>query len=96
MAKIIWTEEALEDLHSIHEFISRDSPFYADKFIDKLISKADILIKFPKLGKPVPEFDNVKIRELIEGNYRTIYRIESSLEIGIVRIHHSSRILKRP
>jgi len=94
MAEIIWTPHALEDLQSIYNYISQDSEFYAGRFIDKLVSKVDILIEYPEAGRIVPEFENEFIRELIEGNYRIIYRIISITEIGIIRVHHSARLLK--
>lgn len=93
MAKIVWTEFALQDLKSIHDYISEDSRFYADRFIDKLIDRVYQLEELPKSGRIVPEFDSDVIRELIEGNYRIIYKIHAD-SIGIVRIHHSARLLK--
>jgi toxin ParE1/3/4 len=44
-------------------------------------------------GKMVPEFLLPELRELIEGNYRIIYRIVSEERIDILTIHHSSRLL---
>ena len=93
MVKIIWTEFAIEDLRSIHSYISQDSKYYADKFIDKLISRIDQLELYPQSGRIVPEFQNESIRELIEGNYRIIYKINPDF-IGIARVHQSSRQLK--
>lgn len=93
MVKLIWTEIAIEDLKLIHEYISRDSKFYADRFIEKLISRVEQLENFPKSGRVVPEFDSIDIRELIEDNYRIIYQISSEI-VSIVRVHHSARQLK--
>jgi len=93
MVKIIWTEFAIEDLKLIHEYISKDSKVYADRFIEKLISRVEQLENNPHSGRLVPEFNLDTIRELIEGNYRIIYKINSDI-VGIVRIHHSARQLK--
>ncbi len=43
MAEIIWTKKARNDLNSIHDYISLDSVFYADRFILKLMSLVDLL-----------------------------------------------------
>ena len=51
MVKVIWTDFAIEDLKSIHEFISKDSKTYADKFIEKIINKVDQLEEFPNSGE---------------------------------------------
>ena len=83
----------LEDLRSIHSYIAKDSKIYADKFVEKLINRVDQLESFPKSGRVVPEFESDTIRELIEGNYRIVYKINSD-HIGVVRIHHSARQLK--
>jgi addiction module RelE/StbE family toxin len=93
MVEIIWTEFAIEDLRLIHEYISKESKVYADRQIDKIINRVDQITNFPRSGRVVPEFNSELIRELIEGNYRIIYKINSDT-IGIVRIHHAARQLK--
>ena len=93
MVKVIWTEFALGDLKAIHEYISQDSKAYADKFIEKLINRVDQLENFAKSGRSVPEFNSETIRELVEGNYRIVYKINPD-HIGVVRIHHSARQMK--
>ena len=93
MVKLVWTEVAIDDLRLIHEYISKDSKLYADRFVEKLIERVDQLENFPKSGRVVPEFGIETIRELIEGNYRIVYEI-STEQISIVRVHHSARQLK--
>jgi len=93
MAKIIWSELALEDLKNIHDYISKDSLIYANRVIEKIILRIEQLESFPKSGRVVPELNNVSIRELIQNNYRIIYKI-SSQKIFIVSIHHSAKIIK--
>ena len=93
MVKVVWTELAIEDLKSIHEYISKDSKFYADRFVAKLINRVDQLETHPQSGRIVPEFAKEDIRELIEGNYRIIFRIKVD-HVGVVRVHHSARLLK--
>ncbi len=92
MVIVLWTEFALEDLKIIYDYIARDSPVYADKFVEKLINRVEQLKNFPMSGRAVPEFNLEKIRELIEGNYRIVYKINSD-HIGVVRIHHSAQPL---
>lgn len=93
MVRIIWTELALDDLKSIHDYVSRESHVYATRLIEKIIGRVQQLEIFPESGKIVPEFGKKSIKELIEGNYRIIYKIHSE-HIGIARIHHSARLLK--
>ena len=58
MVKIVWTELAMEDLKSIYDFIAKDSNIYADRLIEKIISRVDQLENFFKSGRVVPEFDS--------------------------------------
>lgn len=93
MVKIIWSDLALEDLRSIYEYISIDSAFYAGRHIDRLIERTDQLIEFPNSGRIVPEFNNESLRELIEGNYRVVYRVSTGT-VEIVRVHHAAKPVK--
>jgi toxin ParE1/3/4 len=93
MAKIKWGKKSTKDLQAIYEFISLDSVYYADRYIDKIILRIDQLQNFPKSGRIVPEKEDPSIRELIEGNYRIFYKVQKSY-VFILRIHHSSRKLK--
>lgn len=79
MVKVIWAEFALEDLKLIHAYISKDSKIYADRFVEKIIDRVSQLGKFPKSGRIVPEFELTTIRELIEGNYRIVYKINPEI-----------------
>lgn len=45
MVKVIWTEIAIDDLKLIHDYISKDSTFYAGRFVKKLIHRVDHLKK---------------------------------------------------
>ena len=80
-------------LRLIHEYISKDSKVYADRLIDKIVRRVDQLENFPRSGRVVPEFNSEIIRELLEGNYRIIYQINSD-NVGIVRVHHAARQLR--
>ncbi len=92
MVKILWTELALEDLRIIHTYIAQDSNSYASRYIEKLLARVTQLESFPRLGKMVPEFGIESIRELIEGNYRIVYRIKNEV-VYIARVQHSAMIL---
>ena len=95
MAEVIWSASALSDLKDIFEFIAKDSPYYAEKYVNKLSEKAQQLIEFPSRGKVVPEIGNPAIREIIEGNYRIIYTVlDDESQVQIIRIHHSAKILR--
>ncbi len=47
------------------------------------------------IGRQVEEIGIPTIRELIEGNYRIIYKVMNDHEVAILTIHHSSRDLTK-
>ena len=89
--KVAWSEPAVADLVAIHDYIARDSPRYAQRFVERLIAAAEPLESFPQLGRIVPEGDG-RHRELLVRSYRIIYRVEGQ-EILIVTVVHGSRDL---
>ncbi|MEK7250186.1 MAG: type II toxin-antitoxin system RelE/ParE family toxin [Bacteroidota bacterium] len=89
MAKVKWTPQALSDIESISEYISRDSVFYAQRYVRRIFERTKILLKFPRSGRIVPEFNDPVIREVIHGSHRIVYRILET-HIDIVTVHHSA------
>jgi toxin ParE1/3/4 len=89
--KATWSEPAVADLVAIHDYIARDSPHYARRFVEKLIAAAEPLESFPQLGRIVSEGDG-RHREILIRAYRLIYRVEGE-EIFIVTVVHGSRNL---
>ncbi|MGW1455043.1 type II toxin-antitoxin system RelE/ParE family toxin [Salegentibacter agarivorans] len=94
MVQINWTFQAQSDLQSIGEYIGKDSKKYARLQIIKLRNRTKILHTQIYSGKSVPEINHPKIRELIEGNYRIIYKILNNQRVDILTVHHSARNLK--
>ena len=64
---------AIDDLNEIAEFISKDSPRYADLTVDKIFERTNVLKEHLAIGRIVPEIKKDNIRELIEGNYLRDY-----------------------
>lgn len=95
MVKIVWTEASINDLKEIFEYISEDSVRYADLTINKIYQKAQVIAVNPYTGRIVPIFNRKLIRELVIDNYRIIYRIKSDLQVDILRVYHTARLLKR-
>ena len=93
MVKIVWTDLSVFELKDIYDYISIDSKRYAKNQIEMIKSKTLILKTMPEIGRIVPELENSDIRELIEGNYRIIYRIKTRDYIEILTVHHTSRNL---
>ncbi len=94
--EIIWAKRALEDLREIHDYIARDSERYAEAQIKRIQDTAARTLRFPKIGRMVPEFPSEEWRELLSGKYRVIYRHDSGNNIiRILAVVHVRRLLKK-
>ena len=91
MVRVRWTDIAVENLSDIGDYIGKDSIKYAKIVVKSLFSSTNILKQHPFIGRIVPEFNNPKIRELIRGSYRIIYRLIDEKHIDIITIHHSAK-----
>ena len=88
--KVHWTDKAVEQLASIHDYIAQNSPQYALRVIDRLTRRSQQIGNFPLSGRIVPELEDENIREVIEGPYRIIYYIKSD-QIDVLAVIHGSR-----
>jgi len=88
-----WSEEALEDIVSIANYIEKDSPTYAKSVVSKFFEKAELLQEFSELGRKVPEMNNPQIREIFVYSYRLIYKIERT-KILFIAVVHGRRLLE--
>lgn len=85
-----WSVPARNDLKQIHDYIAKDSKFYARRVIQDIVAKTGTLIDFPEIGRVVPEISDQNIRELIVYSYRLVYEI-SVAGIEILAIIHGRR-----
>ena len=91
--KLVWSEEALEDIESIATYIEKDSPVYAKAVVSTVFEKVDVLRTNPELGRTVPEMNDKKIREMFIYSYRLIYKIDIDTII-LVAVVHGKRLLE--
>ena len=91
MVQLNWTLLARNDLKAIFEYISKDSKKYAKLEILKIKSRTQVLKEQPLIGKEVIESGNIDVHELVEENYRIIYKMVDNDRIDILTIHHCSR-----
>jgi plasmid stabilization system protein ParE len=92
MAQIRWTPQGFNDLESIAHFIAKDSPHYARLFVIDIFRTIDRLVDFPKSGRIIPELKDPRIREIIFGNYRVVYRLKEKIA-EILTVYHGAKLL---
>ena len=93
MVKIKWSDAAKSDLKGIIEYLSQDSPQYAEYLYERIFESIENLKSFPEIGRRVPELKNPNIRELILQNYRIVYQYLKD-KIEIITIFHGKRLLR--
>ena len=61
---------------------------------EKILGAVEKLSVFPRLGREVPEIKKESIREIIYGNYRILYKIDTEV-LYIIAIIHAARDLNQ-
>jgi toxin ParE1/3/4 len=89
--KIHWTDNAVEHLVNIYEYIALNSPTYAKQIVDKITRRSAQITAQPLSGRKVPEYDAEDVRELIERPFRIIYRVKQD-RIDVLAVIHGARL----
>ncbi len=74
MLPLRWTERAVTNFADIADFISQNSPVYAEGVVTRIDARLQHLRRHPQLGKPAPEADDLDVRELVIDSFRVFYR----------------------
>lgn len=90
--RVHWTENAIDHLANIYEFIAFNSPTYARHMIDRITHRTEQIVEHALSGRKVPEYDAEDIRELIEKPYQFIYRIKPD-QIDVIAVIHGARLM---
>ena len=90
--KIIFSDQAIEDLEGVVRFIAHDNQPAAVRFGRRLMDSVRHLAKFPRMGRVVPEQSDDNIREIVFKPYRVFYRVkDESRVVEIIRFWHAAR-----
>jgi toxin ParE1/3/4 len=87
---LIWSPDAIRDLHEIADFIALDKPKAARRWVQTLTVVAEQAGALPFAGRRVPEFDRENMREMIKRGYRVMYRVSDEL-VEIVAVIEGHR-----
>ncbi len=86
--KLVYTDEAIDDLKRLREFIAIHNPSAAGRIAAELVGKIDLLPDSPKMGTPVemaPVPDSV--RDMVFNRYIVRYSTHPTAII-ILRVRH--------
>ena len=91
--EVTWSPEAVEDVEEIAAYIAKDSAFYAQAVVDRIIGATRALDEQPLRGRVVPELADSRYRERFVYSYRVIYRVSDS-SVLVVAVVHGKRLLE--
>jgi toxin ParE1/3/4 len=77
VARIIWTEPALQDLDEIADYISLDKPTAARRFVQRVFERIEQLATQPKTGSVPVELKGTPYRQLVIPPVRIFYRAQN-------------------
>lgn len=86
--KLVYTDEAIEDLKRLRDFLAAHNPTAGSKIAAELIAKIEMLPEFPRMSTPVqmaPVPD--VIRDMVFGKYVVRYSLHTNTII-ILRVWH--------
>lgn len=90
MRRVIWTPGAVREAGDIRRYVEEHDPRAARSLLSRLQRRARMLARYPEAGRVVPEAQRKDVRELIEGSYRLIYRVDDAV-IRVLSVLHSRR-----
>ena len=87
---IRWSPLAVEQVRDIASYIALDKPLAAVQWAEKIFDSAERLKDFPDSGRIVPEINTNEIREIVQGNYRVIYKVKPKEILNLARANDYS------
>lgn len=93
MARLVWTEPALQDLEQLADYISLDDDAAAKRLVKKVFKSVELLAEFPEMC-PVPrELSDTVYRHLFVKPLRIFYRVQDEI-VYIVYVMRQERPLR--
>ena len=94
--KLRISKSAYNDLENIiSHYHSQGVPDIGLQFVKAIIEHIELLSKHPDIGRIVPEFELVHIREIIHKPFRVVYQRNAD-SIDVIRVWRSERVLVLP
>lgn len=90
--KVIWDDEAIQELGQIVSYISQVNPAAARKIGELILEKVKLLGTFPQMGKTLHNLKREAVREISVPPYRIIYHVKDLEKIvRILKVWHGAR-----
>lgn len=89
---LLWSTGARADLREIGEYIARDKPVAARRWVETLLLAAERAAALPLAGRRIPEYDRDDLREVIKRGYRVVYLVTDE-QVEILAVFEGHRQL---
>lgn len=86
--RIVWSSAAWADVDRLYAFLAEHDLDAADAVFDKLTNAPTALLKFPRRGPRLTEFDSREVREFRVGRYLLRYELAGT-DIFVLRFFHA-------
>jgi toxin ParE1/3/4 len=90
--RVVWSPLAVQRVYEQAEYIARDKPLAAERWVKGIFAAAERLKEFPFSGREVEEAHRDEIREIVFGGCRIIHRVEAERVI-ILTVRHQRQLL---
>lgn len=87
--EIIYTNEAIDDIDNIHDYISKDNFMAADNLLNRIYKVIDLISKNPYIGV-VGRVENTREFFIPYSNYFIVYTVDNNI-LTIVNIIHMAK-----
>jgi len=87
--RVHWTDNTVDHLVNIFEYISLNSPTYAKRMVDRITYPSMQISDQPYSGREVPEYQAEDVRELIKKPHRIIIKQD---RVDVVAVIHGTRL----
>ena len=90
MPRLIWTSQALSDVHRLNRFLQSENPDAARRAVKAIRAGVKVLAHQPHIGRPVENMTD-EFREWLidfgDSGYVTLYRFSGEI-VSILAIRH--------
>lgn len=90
---LLWSEDALADLDRFAGFLQAQSPELAAVVADAIISRTQLLSRYPKLGRPISGREEYRqiVLQVLGGAYVFHYRYDGS-RVVVLHVFHAREL----
>lgn len=90
MAKVVWSDEALDWMRRIDHYLGDLSPAVAIATLEGILEQAAVLGDHPRIGGRPSECDPREVRVKLYGKYQIIYEVTSEELVTVLAVIHGA------